>query len=686
MNLYSYLPLTALFANLFLCFYLIYINPKNKLNQLYGLVTFSLAVWSFSNFYMFNSSSTTQALFWNSFGTLGVVFTSIFLFQFTVFFCDIKRLKNKFFLVFLYILGSILVFTQFSTDLFTKEMQPSYWGYVEVPGMLYPVLSLFVILFVVLSIGICYSFYKKTPSDKNKKQAKYVIIAFLIPLIGGFLSQVIPFYINLEIIPLTSTLTTFTALIIAYAVFKFKLLKPVRFSIQRKIIAGFLLVILISNVSGYFIISSSRSAFEETIGENSVLVVREGIDAVDRIIYRRFERWESYIDSDPELFEFLSASNEEFENFTDILGYIVEKDKNWTSVGTDEITSFMQEIINNKQSDELRLRINFYEEKYGYDLFPEVFITNKYGANVAQTGKTSDYYQADEDWWQKTKNEGFYVTDVEYDNSSDFYSLAICISINDKQGNLSGVIKIIYNIQEIFDVIDEIDVNKLKAVENQNAIHFEFKLLNSDGKIIYSKGQYIIFENISKDHVSRFKEGNESYYIIGGELFSHAISNGYKEYKGNGWILLMEYKTEEIFAPITALFLTLMPIIIFTTIIALLLSIFISRSTSKPIIKLKDAAQRIGQGSLDTSIDINSNDEIGDLAKSFTQMATNLKKYNEKLETEVEKRTDELQNKIEALEKFKKVTVGRELKMAELKKEIKRLESNKNIGGKNLDA
>jgi len=45
------------------------------------------------------------------------------------------------------------------------------------------------------------------------------------------------------------------------------------------------------------------------------------------------------------------------------------------------------------------------------------------------------------------------------------------------------------------------------------------------------------------------------------------------------------------------------------------------------------------------------------------------------LEERVEKRTRELQEKIEELERFKKVAVGRELKMIELKKEIKKLKT-----------
>ncbi len=52
---------------------------------------------------------------------------------------------------------------------------------------------------------------------------------------------------------------------------------------------------------------------------------------------------------------------------------------------------------------------------------------------------------------------------------------------------------------------------------------------------------------------------------------------------------------------------------------------FISNAISSPIRKLKNAAARIGEGQLDTEIIIKSKDEIGDLAKSFSQMTKDLK-------------------------------------------------------------
>ncbi len=52
---------------------------------------------------------------------------------------------------------------------------------------------------------------------------------------------------------------------------------------------------------------------------------------------------------------------------------------------------------------------------------------------------------------------------------------------------------------------------------------------------------------------------------------------------------------------------------------------------------------------------------------------TEIKKFREKLEEKVRGRTEELREKIEELEKFQKMAMGRELKMVELKEEIEKL-------------
>ncbi|UCC98511.1 MAG: HAMP domain-containing protein [Phycisphaerales bacterium] len=83
----------------------------------------------------------------------------------------------------------------------------------------------------------------------------------------------------------------------------------------------------------------------------------------------------------------------------------------------------------------------------------------------------------------------------------------------------------------------------------------------------------------------------------------------------------------------------------------------ITRSITKPIMALRDAMVHIGKGDFDTTIEIESDDEIGQLADAFRQMANQrkqaedeLRKARDELETRVRERTAELVRANEVLE------------------------------------
>ncbi|MBT3308962.1 MAG: response regulator [Gammaproteobacteria bacterium] len=76
---------------------------------------------------------------------------------------------------------------------------------------------------------------------------------------------------------------------------------------------------------------------------------------------------------------------------------------------------------------------------------------------------------------------------------------------------------------------------------------------------------------------------------------------------------------QNLFITLTALFLLLI----------IALATWIIRSITRPVQVLQQAADAIGQGELETSLNIDTGDEIGELANSFQQMATSLLLANE---------------------------------------------------------
>jgi nitrate/nitrite-specific signal transduction histidine kinase len=159
------------------------------------------------------------------------------------------------------------------------------------------------------------------------------------------------------------------------------------------------------------------------------------------------------------------------------------------------------------------------------------------------------------------------------------------------------------------------------------------------------------------------------------KLVAFAYSEGEMDFDDLNWILTLEYDTEDIFAPVVYLQNLILLASCIIAMIGLLLGFFIAHSLSKPIVNLKNIVHKMGEGNLDVKIDVKSNDEIGDLALNFKLMAKSLKNNQENLENQVAERTKELNNKIKELERFKELTVGRELKMIEIKKQMKELKT-----------
>ncbi len=136
-----------------------------------------------------------------------------------------------------------------------------------------------------------------------------------------------------------------------------------------------------------------------------------------------------------------------FESYAEIKSVIKARDLEWTSTSKDEVTPFMMQLIESDTSKFLRKVIEEDKQKEQIFVISEIILTNSLGANVAQTGKTTDYDQSDEDWWKQAKINGIYL-DVGYDESVDAMSADTSMRIIDDLGRFLGVVKIVVTQNE----------------------------------------------------------------------------------------------------------------------------------------------------------------------------------------------------------------------------------------------
>lgn len=198
--------------------------------------------------------------------------------------------------------------------------------------------------------------------------------------------------------------------------------------------------------------------------------------------------------------------------------------------------------------------------------------------------------------------------------------------------------------EKIGVVVSRIPVNVLYEITEQAAgiheqeIKARVDLISKDGLLIYSnynkKG--ILTQSLKdwrpfKESVGRiaqkvgvfieeYSESKEK------EFYVFAVEQGYLDFKGNDWILLMHVPLREIFSPIAKFKYRVLFILVPVILISLMIILIFSRSVSKSLVKLRDAAAEVGKGNMDIKIATDSKGEIGDLSRSFKKMTQDLKK------------------------------------------------------------
>jgi signal transduction histidine kinase len=256
------------------------------------------------------------------------------------------------------------------------------------------------------------------------------------------------------------------------------------------------------------------------------------------------------------------------------------------------------------------------------------------------------------------------------------YVIHFAAPIYDQNRTIQGVVVESYPIDKINDIFKAV-----KTSENQLNTEFNpFKLdlVSKNGTVIYSnydRKSILHTKTEIQDLILKNPNQNNTFSIntIQGKeiLVSASQGNGYLDYKGSGWTLILRENTDAIFGNIQKIinqFTIVAVIIVVTSIIIILL---FARNISLPLSKLMSKVFEFGKGTYDTIIQIKSSDEIGELATKFELMRQDVNKVNRNLNIIVKERTKELEKANDDL-KLKEINLHKlneELIMADMAKE-----------------
>jgi hypothetical protein len=127
---------------------------------------------------------------------------------------------------------------------------------------------------------------------------------------------------------------------------------------------------------------------------------------------------------------------------------IDKMDEAWKTEAKSDDQPFIAEILSSPLSNYL-----LYIQAASAGLFTEIFVMDKFGLNVGQSSVTSDYWQGDEDKYQKTFAVGpdaVFVDEPEYDDKTKTWRTQVDFTIVDPATKESiGAVTVEFNLTEL---------------------------------------------------------------------------------------------------------------------------------------------------------------------------------------------------------------------------------------------
>ena len=123
--------------------------------------------------------------------------------------------------------------------------------------------------------------------------------------------------------------------------------------VATKLIFGFLAISLLVGLVGFVSVYESSKALEKAVSEGMLSLEDKLIGEVGKEINERITDFLAY-SKDLELQQYMAQSNKDFDKMSDVQAYISQKDREWVAAQKNEVTPFMQQLIDNQISKQLR--------------------------------------------------------------------------------------------------------------------------------------------------------------------------------------------------------------------------------------------------------------------------------------------------------------------------------------------
>ncbi|WJM60988.1 methyl-accepting chemotaxis protein [Bacillus amyloliquefaciens] len=220
------------------------------------------------------------------------------------------------------------------------------------------------------------------------------------------------------------------------------------------------------------------------------------------------------------------------------------------------------------------------------------------------------YNPIERDWYKKAvENKGKVVVTDPYRTAST-NTMVVTIVQQTKDG--SGVIAINMKIEELLKTTKKVNIGKSG---------YAF-ILTKDKKVVAhpNRTSGTVLNGDWAEQLYSSKKGDFQYTYDGQEKKMAYDTNGLTGWKISGTMYLDEIHE----AALPILHLSLL-VLVLAIVIGTIVMVLIIRSITKPLKQLVTSSKQISEGDLTETIEIQSKDELGELGKSFNNMAASLR-------------------------------------------------------------
>ena len=459
------------------------------------------------------------------------------------------------------------------------------------------------------------------PPQLNIINAVGVLFGIAIILLDAFIPSD---RIDIQLVKiLLPVITTISIVAFGFQIFEQFLNYPLR----TKLIIFFIIVAVLS-VSAVALITNSlaRNAAEQQVGQ-----LQQGL--AERLAFETGKELQNNV-------EILQATGTQFEEFAagtnelyvgkddEILQHIIDQDNRWGTA--DEQSLLIRNVINNEIADELR------EFQAHFPDHVELFITDKYGANIAATNRTTDYYQADEGWWKAAYNqEAVYIGQPEIDESSQTYSLIMAVPLS-FEGEVVGILRSTLDVTAL--------LRNLQQGSLSNAAEVDLRISNDT----LLNGELLPQDELSGLSTVTGTFGQITYQgtpslVSQQRVFSPEDSSARDAITQLGWSIIAHRELRDALAPIQQQTRVITWVALVIIIFVSFLGLIAAQRLAAPILALTNVTSRLAEGELSIRAQIATQDEIGELANAFNRMTSQLQDTLGGLERRVAERTADLE-------------------------------------------